>query len=94
MSGAVPDENYARELMQLFTFRTTDVDDLIANTAGAALGWLIAAAWAKRGRPGTEIANASPKGRSEPFVIGAIALGTAYFVQPFLAEGLWTILLR
>ena len=29
------------ELAQLFTFRMTDVDDLIANTAGALLGFLL-----------------------------------------------------
>lgn len=28
------------ELLQLFSFRTTDVDDLILNTLGACLGWL------------------------------------------------------
>ncbi len=30
------------ELMQLFTYRTTDVDDLLTNLAGTCLGWLIA----------------------------------------------------
>ena len=30
------------ELIQLFTFRTTDVDDLIMNTLGALLGFLMA----------------------------------------------------
>lgn len=28
------------EFLQLFSFRTTDVDDLILNTLGACLGWL------------------------------------------------------
>lgn len=29
------------EFLQLFSFRTTDVDDLILNTLGACLGWLV-----------------------------------------------------
>lgn len=29
------------ELLQLFTFRATDIDDLITNTLGTALGWIL-----------------------------------------------------
>lgn len=32
----------AIELLQLFSFRSTDVDDLIFNTLGACLGWCLA----------------------------------------------------
>lgn len=31
------------EILQLFTFRVTDVDDLLMNTIGAFLGYVIAA---------------------------------------------------
>lgn len=36
------------ELSQLFTFRVSDINDLIANTAGAVIGYLIATAATKK----------------------------------------------
>ena len=48
----------AIEIIQLFSFRATDVDDLIMNTLGAYLGYVISWAffhkkWAREPAPGT-----------------------------------------
>ena len=38
----------AMEVLQLFTFRATDVDDLIMNTLGTLLGYIIGALIVRR----------------------------------------------
>lgn len=66
------------ELLQLFNFRLTDIDDLITNTVGTLIGFLMA--------------KLAPKCKSEynydiyePFIIFAIALLTMFFAQPFIS---------
>lgn len=67
------------EVMQLFTFRATDVDDLIMNTLGAVLGYLLTA-WVssdfRRVRSGT-----SGRALLELPVIFGLVLLSVFFVQ-------------
>lgn len=77
------------ELTQIFTLRATDVNDLITNVAGTALGW---AMWAGLQR------NAACFRRLEkslrvgelPFLCGAV-VAVMFIPQPFLAAALWEI---
>lgn len=68
------------ELLQLFTYRATDVNDLITNTFGTLLGWFA----------GILIAKLVPNFLSEgdknhaPLVCG-ISFGVMFFLHPFAA---------
>lgn len=68
------------ELSQLFTYRATDVDDLITNVTGGLWGYLLAHALTKGFTKHT--------GASNPVSHLAILCGTAifimFFLQPFL----------
>lgn len=82
----------AIELLQLFSFRATDLDDLIANTLGTALGFLLARL-VFRGWNGA----ASPGGNSSRRELaGTIALVflSAMLLQPLLSDALWNAVLE
>ena len=72
----------AVELLQIFTYRATDVNDLIANTLGTALGFLAA--------------KALPLPRGEEDTAGLkLTLGTTaavmFFLYPFLSAAAWRL---
>ena len=71
------------ESLQIFTFRATDINDLMTNTFGTFWGWLLARlllrlvpAWT----PGHRVREVS--------VVCAAAFSVMFFVQPFLADSL------
>lgn len=71
------------EVLQLFNMCITDVNDLITNTLGAVLGYLLWKATA-RGRSGR---SALPKAtRCEAAIISIAALAAAVTVQPTLRD--------
>lgn len=70
------------ELLQLLTYRATDVNDLMTNAAGTAAGFLLA-------RP---ISRKHPEigaGRAEPYALCALSFGVMFFLHPFLSPFLW-----
>jgi len=67
------------EFLQLFNFRATDVDDLLMNTAGAVLGWLMV-----RAVSAGETAERGNGGRKELLIIAALAFFAMFFVQPMV----------
>lgn len=70
------------ELLQIFTFRATDINDLMTNTAGTILGWWAGQALAaRRGTCGWKA--------RELFGVSALTLGIMFFMQPYLVELLW-----
>ena len=72
------------ELLQIFTFRATDVNDLMTNTAGTVLGYLLARIVLKL-FPGME-----PSARTKDvFLVCGMTFGVMFFVQPFLAALVW-----
>lgn len=75
------------ELLQLFNWRLTDVDDLLTNTLGAVLGlYLFRLAYTvvtKRPPAATE-----PGGGKEAWLVWAACLLITIFVYPFLPEPL------
>lgn len=76
------------ELAQIFTLRATDVNDLITNTLGAWLGWLL---WSALKKP-LPILRRTPKttARELPRACLTVAL-VMFFLQPPLAAALWEI---
>lgn len=69
------------ESLQIFTFRATDINDLMTNTLGTVLGWII-------GRGFLEVMTSIRPGwkTKEVYVISSIAFGVMFFFQPFLAK--------
>ena len=69
------------ELLQIFTFRATDINDLMTNTVGTLLGWCLgtlALRLIPSYTPGKDIQNA--------YALCAISFGVMFFLHPFLAD--------
>ena len=79
------------ELLQILTFRTTDVNDVITNTLGAYLGWQIAKIiMSKKMR----ITGFTAEGKAyELFAVLLIVLCLMFFLYPFISAALWDWLL-
>ena len=69
------------ELLQILTYRATDINDIIANTLGAALGYLIFHIASRIIPP---VAESSRK-KSDVFILIASVFLVMFFVQPYLA---------
>ncbi len=69
------------ELLQIFTLRATDINDLMTNTFGTFLGFLL-------GRLALRIAPglAPSENTQDVFAICAVSFGVMFFFQPFLAD--------
>lgn len=71
------------ELMQIFTFRTTDINDLITNVLGTVLGWILAEKIPCR-------KNACKAGSIQDILIPAgTAFAVMFFIEPFVFTFLW-----
>ena len=75
------------ELLQLFTFRATDINDLMTNTAGTILGWCL----------GRLILKLFPSIRpswktGEIAVVFGVTFAVMFLAQPFLAEIVWNLI--
>ena len=77
------------ELLQIFTFRLTDIDDLLTNTAGAFLGYILLNLYTKKfpQKSSTQLQTSGKK--YEPFMICCIVLLLMFTVQPFISGALW-----
>ena len=74
------------ELLQMLTYRATDVNDLITNTQGAACGFLLAKPLAQRYPP-------IGKGSKEVYALWALSFSVVFFLHPFLSQLIWDMLL-
>lgn len=81
------------EVLQIFTFRLTDVDDLITNTAGAVLGFYMVRLFSLR-LP-FRLAGNEEKSYSkyEPVIILAVAFLIAFCLKPFVSDAVWNKIL-
>ena len=70
------------ELLQMLTYRATDVNDLITNTAGTLLGFLLA-----KGLPPK--ISAEGEGRREALCLTALSFSVMFFIHPFLSPLIW-----
>lgn len=79
----------AIELLQIFTYRATDVNDLMTNTFGTLVGWWIGRL-ALRLIPGL-----TPEADTQNvFAVCAISFGVMFFLHPFLADFFVSLLYR
>lgn len=72
------------EVLQVFTFRASDVNDLMTNTLGTLLGWCAA-------RISLRFLPPTVPGRRvrEVYVVCGAAFGVMFFLHPFLADWIW-----
>lgn len=70
------------ELLQMLTFRATDVNDLITNTAGTLVGFLLAKGW-------TDKIPAAGEGSRDILSLTALSFGVMFFIHPFLSPQIW-----
>ena len=77
------------ELSQILTFRTTDINDIITNIAGALLGYYIIRGITKNF---TKYIKSNTKNRDLYFICGMVAL-IMFLFQPFISQLLWEMVL-
>ena len=75
------------ELLQMLTFRATDVNDLITNTLGTYLGFCFAKYLFNKGK-----LKSGNNTREAVMVIGIVLL-VMFFVYPFVSSALWDFIL-
>ena len=75
------------EFLQIFTFRATDINDLMTNTFGTILGYLLARIALKL------LPEIVPSERTkDAFLVCGVTFGVMFFLQPFLADLVWKFL--
>lgn len=75
------------EVLQLFTLRATDINDLMTNTLGTVLGWCLGRLLLKLFpsiRPGWKT--------KEIAVVFGVTFAVMFLIQPFLAEMVWNLI--
>lgn len=77
------------ELLQIFTFRATDINDIATNIIGTCLGYLIASIISKKA-PQIMITD---KTNYEVFVVCGIVFAIMFFIQPFISGFFWNFIL-
>ena len=74
------------ELLQMLTFRATDVNDLITNTCGTLLGFVVIKPLLKRFLP-------VGKDHRESISFILLSFAVMFFIHPFLSAMIWDMLL-
>lgn len=68
------------ELLQIFSFRATDINDLITNTLGTLIGWFAGRLLLKLRQQISPIDR-----KADVFIVCGTTFGVMFFLQPFLA---------
>ena len=72
------------EVLQIFTFRATDVNDLMTNTFGTFLGWCFGRVLRWLGPSVRPSENTK-----EVYAVCGVTFAVMFFVHPFLADWRW-----
>ena len=70
------------EILQMLTYRATDVNDLLTNTAGAVIGFLLA-------KPMFRKLPAVGQDCADAYRLLMVSFGTMFFLHPFLSPVIW-----
>lgn len=81
--------SFVIESLQIFTFRLTDIDDLITNTIGTILGYYLFKYLS--GRIQWNVSDS--RGKYEPFAVCGIVFLVMFLIQPFLSGWMWEYVL-
>lgn len=77
------------EVLQIFTFRLTDVDDLITNTAGAVLGFYMARLFSFRLAFGVAEYDENGYSKYEPVIILIVAFLIGFSLKSYVSDAIW-----
>lgn len=81
------------EIMQIFTFRNTDIDDLIMNTLGTAIGYFSARLFIykimRQNKKGGEISNNG----LEVYSICLLTFAVVFIISPIISSFIWSKIL-
>ena len=77
------------EILQIFTFRLTDVDDLITNTVGTILGYWLYSRFSEK----LHLILPESNKKYEPFIIFIITLFIMFSIQPLIYGVIWEYIL-
>lgn len=77
------------EVLQIFTFRLTDVDDLITNTAGAVLGFYMARLFSFRLPFGLAECDENGYSKYEPVIILIVAFLIGFGLKSYVSDAIW-----
>ncbi len=80
------------EILQIFTFRFTDIDDLITNTAGTIIGYEISKRFSFK-LPLKLAGNKEYLIRYEPVIILKVMLLIGVFLKPIVSSSIWDFVL-
>lgn len=81
----------AIELLQIFTFRATDINDLITNVFGTLLGFTFANVLVKNCPAIQDMAY--EKKASELYIVCTFVFAVMFFVQPFISSIMYELIL-
>lgn len=81
------------ELLQIFTFRLTDIDDLITNTLGTFLGYYCGKMILFKFPLKLPVKAENVSGKYEPVIILTSIFLIAFFFQPLVSNKIWDIVL-
>lgn len=82
------------EIAQVFTFRATDIDDLISNLLGAGIGFLLVRLMGEKLKVPLPVAEEGRHAVTDsPWFYLAIAFLINFFVQPYWSAFFWDSLL-
>ncbi len=82
--------SFTIEVLQLFNYRTSDVNDLMMNTLGAVIGFGI---WRILVKIFPHICNHAVPERRDLYVLCGLVLSMTFFLQPFVSRWLWDLVL-
>ena len=81
------------ELLQIFTFRLTDIDDLITNTLGTFLGYYCGKMFSFNLPFKMSINDENISTKCEPIIILITIFLIAFFLKPLVSNEIWDIVL-
>lgn len=81
------------ELLQIFTFRLTDIDDLITNTLGTYLGYCCGKMFSFKLPLKISVNAENISAKREPVIILITAFLITFFLKPFVSSKIWDIVL-
>ena len=81
------------ELLQILTFRLTDIDDLITNTAGTVIGSEMSRKFCIPFSFQSAIPKKEALVRYEPILILAVMLLISMFLKPIVSDSVWNMVI-
>ncbi|MBD5451392.1 MAG: VanZ family protein [Lachnospiraceae bacterium] len=81
------------EILQIFTFRFTDIDDLITNTLGTALGYVIAKMISFKLPLKISEKEKTVSMKYEPVIIWGTVFLIGFFLKPLVSNAIWDAVL-